>query len=288
MRAGKNDVDHIAIADKSIALRRAGLQGPPVICLHSSASHSGQYRALLQELGSRYRVVAPDLHGYGRSEAFTRDGRPWFEHDTAVVKALLDEFDGEQVHLVGHSLGGAAAVFSACRWPGRIASLTLYEPALFGLLPQHGHPAAAEADMVSAAVHGYLVLGQPEQAGRSFVDHWAGTGTFDALDARSRDYIARTIGRVADDWAGTLPDLPGQFRLGDCAGFEMPVQVLRGAETRPSTGAIADLLSDTIPGAVTHVVPSADHMGPVTRPDLVNPLIVRFLDELTQRAGLSA
>ncbi|NHX27641.1 alpha/beta hydrolase [Escherichia coli] len=201
-----------------------------------------------------------------------------------MVEALLEEFEGEKVHLVGHSLGGSTAAYAARNWPDRIASVTLYEPVLFGLLAQENHPAAAEGHLIASVVHGYLRLGQPEQAARSFVDFWSGEGAFDAADEHTRDYITRTVDRVGDDWSGTLPDLPGQLWLRDCAGFEMPVQVLKGAQTRVSTSAIADLLADAIPGAAMHVVPNVDHMGPVMRPDLINPLIVRFLDDVTERA----
>lgn len=40
-------------------------RGEPVLLLQSSASSSAQWRALVERLGGRWRVIAPDLYGYG-------------------------------------------------------------------------------------------------------------------------------------------------------------------------------------------------------------------------------
>jgi pimeloyl-ACP methyl ester carboxylesterase len=43
--------------------------GEPVLLLHSSASSGAQWRALMGQFGERYRVIAPDLYGYGGTGA---------------------------------------------------------------------------------------------------------------------------------------------------------------------------------------------------------------------------
>ena len=63
--------------------------GPPVVLLHSSSSHSGQWRQLSDSISDRFRVLAPDLHGYGGSDALAQDGRPYTQQDTAIVSELL-------------------------------------------------------------------------------------------------------------------------------------------------------------------------------------------------------
>lgn len=45
--------------------REAG-SGPAIVCLHSNASVSGQWRMLMTRLADRYRVLAPDAYGSGR------------------------------------------------------------------------------------------------------------------------------------------------------------------------------------------------------------------------------
>lgn len=272
-------MNRIQVNSSQIALRRAGESGPPVICLHCSSSHSGQYKPLLAELAPRYRLVAPDLHGYGQSDPLPHDGQPWFVYDRAMVGALLDQFPGEKVHLVGHSLGGVTAFFASREWPERIASLTLIEPVLFSLLAEAGLDEVAEGYRTSSEVQGYLRLKMPERAAQYFVDFWSGKGAWTALDDGTRRYITDTVDRVADDWTGVLVDLPEQAGISDCSAFGMPVQLIRGGASRASARAIIGLLAEALPGAEFHDVPGVDHMAPVARPDLINPLIVRFLDE---------
>jgi len=48
--------------------REAGA-GTPVVCIHSSASSSGQWRALMERLADRFRVIAVDLYGSGKTAA---------------------------------------------------------------------------------------------------------------------------------------------------------------------------------------------------------------------------
>ena len=72
-------------------------------------------------------MFAPDFHGYDQSEPLPQDGRPYFQHDTAIVNELLDALDAP-AHLVGHSLGGTIAVRVALKRPDDVASLTLIEP----------------------------------------------------------------------------------------------------------------------------------------------------------------
>ena len=92
-------------------------QGPPVILLHSSSSHGGQWKRLSDEICNRFRVLAPDFHGYGQSDPLPQDGQPYFQHDAAIVNALLDSVD-TPAHLVGHSLGGTIAVRVSNPRPG--------------------------------------------------------------------------------------------------------------------------------------------------------------------------
>ena len=54
-------------------VREAGA-GSGVVCIHSSASSSSQWRPLMDRLAGRHRVLAPDLYGSGKSPAWP-DGR---------------------------------------------------------------------------------------------------------------------------------------------------------------------------------------------------------------------
>src|SRR5688572_29961491 len=87
-----------------------------VVLIHSGGFTSRQWRKLGEALSSRFRVLAPDLLGYGETGAWP-EGEPFhFRQDLDFLEALIDA-DGEPVHLVGHSYGGFLALQLALRRP---------------------------------------------------------------------------------------------------------------------------------------------------------------------------
>ncbi|MFL5579086.1 MAG: alpha/beta fold hydrolase [Gemmatimonadaceae bacterium] len=110
--------------------------GPAAVMLHGPMATHGAVRGLVDALAPRFRVLAPDLRGNGRSHfhgAITFDGL------ADDVAALLDAA-GEADAIVGGVSGGAAvAVRFALRHPARLRALVLVTPAYggaaLGLLP---------------------------------------------------------------------------------------------------------------------------------------------------------
>ncbi len=79
--------------------------GPPVVLIHSSVSGNRQWRSLTDSLTDRYRVLAPNLYGYGGTTPWP-DVAPQSLFAQAQIVLAVCEGLGEPVHLVGHSFGG--------------------------------------------------------------------------------------------------------------------------------------------------------------------------------------
>jgi len=77
--------------------------GTSVVCLHSSASNSSQWRALADRLSGRFRVLAVDLHGCGRTPAWTQN-RPLRLDDEVALLDPVWRSAGQSFHIVGHGL----------------------------------------------------------------------------------------------------------------------------------------------------------------------------------------
>ena len=106
-----------------IHLAAAGPPGaPPVLCLHGWPQHWWSWRAVIAELGGEYRVLCPDMRGFGWSGAPADDDYVK-ERVAADAIALLDALGIERVRLVGHDWGGWAAILAALGAPGRVSSL---------------------------------------------------------------------------------------------------------------------------------------------------------------------
>ena len=96
---------------------------PPVVLLHGSAFSGAQWRALADRLSDRYRILAPDLCGYGTSGGWAGRGAFHLAHEAQAVLADLGGLE-EPVHLVGHSYGGAVALHLARTRPGMTGRAT--------------------------------------------------------------------------------------------------------------------------------------------------------------------
>lgn len=103
-------------------------EGQPVVLVHGSGpgvSAWANWRLALPVLADRgFRVVAPDLLGFGYTEprpGATYDLETWRTH----LLGLLDALGLEQVSLVGNSFGGAVALDLAARHPDRVSRLVL-------------------------------------------------------------------------------------------------------------------------------------------------------------------
>ena len=109
-------------------LLRGPEDGAPVVFLHGNFSAATYWEETMLAMPGQYRCIAPDLRGYGDSEDLridaTRGARDWSDD----LKALSDEFGDRPGHLVGWSMGAAAAMQFALDHPALVASLTFVSP----------------------------------------------------------------------------------------------------------------------------------------------------------------
>jgi 2-hydroxy-6-oxonona-2,4-dienedioate hydrolase len=102
-----------------IHLHAAG-EGHPVVMLHGSgpgATGWSNFRPNLDFLAQRFRVIAPDMPGWGKSDAVSYEER---DHVTDAIR-LLDALGIEKAAFVGNSMGGATSLKVAGRHPDRVS-----------------------------------------------------------------------------------------------------------------------------------------------------------------------
>jgi pimeloyl-ACP methyl ester carboxylesterase len=256
--------------------------GAPVVLLHSTGASSGQWRRLAAELGGRFRVIAPDLCGYGGSGAWSGEGEISLVAEARLVAALIERCD-EPVHLVGHSFGGAVALRLVQERPELVRSLVLIEPVAFHLL--HGGDAIdaqalAEISAVADGVARAVACGDFHDGFGRFVDYWSGDGAWAALPADRRAPMAQRLGKVALDFWSALND---PARLGDLDHLDVPTLVIRGGASPLPVRRIAWHLGRTLPDARLETIEDAGHMAPLTHAADVNALVGRHLERHAPR-----
>lgn len=119
----------VAIGPRQIHFTELG-SGPALLMLHGGgpgASGWSNYSRNVQALAQHFRVIVPDMPGYGQSTKGIDRADPFGDLATAMF-GLLDALGIEHAHAIGNSLGGACAMRMALDQPERIGRLVLMGP----------------------------------------------------------------------------------------------------------------------------------------------------------------
>ena len=96
-------------------------KGDPILLLHGWPQHWYCWRKVVANLASRYRLVMPDLRGFGWSDVPPGGYDP--EHFAADAVRLLDVLGLKRVNVIGHDWGGVTAFLMALHHPDRVSKL---------------------------------------------------------------------------------------------------------------------------------------------------------------------
>jgi pimeloyl-ACP methyl ester carboxylesterase len=140
-------------------------RSPPILALHGLASNARWWDLVAARLSPRWRVLAPDLRGHGRSD------RPEAGYSFAEVvddlRGLCDAASLERVLVAGHSWGASVALWFAAALPERVLGCVCVDGGA-GSLKEH-FPTWAEAE---ERLHPPRITGITEDA----VREWASSG----------------------------------------------------------------------------------------------------------------
>src|SRR3989442_6783063 len=97
--------------------------GRPMILLHGGLGSNEMFGPVLPQLSEHHQVIAPDLQGHGRTADIDRPIDVRLMADD--IAALIDHLGLEKPDLVGYSLGGGVAFFTAVEEPREVGKLGL-------------------------------------------------------------------------------------------------------------------------------------------------------------------
>ena len=255
--------------------REAGT-GPGVVCIHSNASTSGQWRGLMEVLAPKFRILAPDLYDSGKGPHWPSDRIIHIRDEVALIEPVIKRA-GSPLALVGHSYGAAIALIAALASPGRVRAMAVYEPTLFALLDAET-PAPNEAEGIRDVVADAGVAldsGNQDAAAERFIDYWMGTGTWKQTPEQRKPSIVASVTNVRR-WAYALFTEPTPLKA--FRSLNVPVLYMVGKRSTSSAHGVARLLTAALPRVEVVKFENLGHMGPVTDPGAVNEVIGRFLE----------
>jgi len=125
---GRLRFDTVRMEGRRFSVLEAGT-GEPLVMLHGLGATKISFLPTVAALADRYRTIAVDLPGFGDSgKPLGAPYDPAFFADS--ILSFLDALGLERVHLLGHSMGGRAALEVAFDHPERVAGLILVTPSL--------------------------------------------------------------------------------------------------------------------------------------------------------------
>ncbi|GAA0561022.1 alpha/beta hydrolase [Paractinoplanes ferrugineus] len=140
-------MEEVTVAVRGISLNvlvDGPVDGTPVLLVHGNCSAAAFWRPLLRHLPPHLRIVAPDLRGYGNSEAAPVDATRGLRDFSDDIAALLDHPEifgsgGRRITLAAHSMGCGVAMQLLVDQPARWHALLLEAPlSPYGFGGTHG------------------------------------------------------------------------------------------------------------------------------------------------------
>ena len=249
-----------------------GAGGPPVLLLHAFPFHSGMWEAQVEALADRYRVVVPDLKGFGASDAPDDVSAYSMASYADEVAGLLATLELEQVAVVGLSMGGYVSFSLLSRHRPLVSALVL---------------ADTRADPDSDQV-----LERRTNQQRTVRDE----GTAPVIDALLTTLLAEHTHEHRPevvDRARLLMDNPPAGFVGaleamksrpdaspQLDSIDVPTLVVVGEEDKPSPPEVAESMHERIRGSRLAVLPDAGHLTNLEVPGPFNQALRGFLAEL--------
>lgn len=248
-----------------LSWREAG-DGPAIVFLHGLGGSRLAWEPQLEALAGRFRCVAWDMPGYGRSAPLPALTFPAIAD--AVVR-LLDTLDVERADLVGLSFGGQHAMHTALGHPDRVRRLVLADTS-----PRFGAD-GTDPDAWKRLRLAPLDAGvTPAEMAPMVLDSIAAPG-FTGIE---RDRAIAAFAEISS--AGLraavecLPSHDVSDRLGEIA---VPSLVVVGELDTETPIEYARFIADHIPDSRLEVVAGAGHLLPSERPVEFNRLVADFL-----------
>ncbi|MGX7707864.1 alpha/beta fold hydrolase [Methylobacterium sp. Gmos1] len=242
------------------------------LLLHANGFNARTYRSLLAPLADLH-VLAYDHRGHGRTTLPAEPaGRSDWQDVTDDLLALMDRLDAPPLVLIGHSMGGTAALLAAAARPGRVRRLVLLDPVIQP--PERrgqGHAGLAEGALKRRSDFPSREAALAAYRGRGAFRTWPEAPLADYVADGFREVPGGVTLACTGAWEASSYMAQGHDPWAALARLSCPAEILRG-----ETGSTCALTEDR--GSVTvETVPGTTHFLPFETPERVRAAIRRAL-----------
>jgi len=240
------------------------------LLLHGNAESGEAWNAWMPQFGRRFRVIRPDMRGFGRSQPMPEDHAWSLDGLVADVSALLDHLGLERVHVVAAKVAGPIAIRLATTHPARVRSLVLLGTLVSGRESLGDRHAAWMAHIREHGVESWARWTMPGRLGSAcppaMLEGWA--------QLMGRTPLSTQLGFIAG-----VPDLDVR---GDLPRIACPTLVVTTDGSGLGSVEATRAWQIRIPGAELMVVPGDSYHVAATHAELC---AAAALDFVARHAG---
>ena len=257
----------IRINDINLAYTEAG-SGPPIVLIHGYPFNRSLWTEQAEALRSKYRVVTPDLRGFGESDSSA--GPATMTRMAEDVATLMDELGIDQAVIGGLSMGGYVALAFARMFPARLKALVLADT-------------RAQADTEEGKQTRF------QQAEKATSEGMAGIADAMLPKLLTPETVSKRpelVKRVRDMMLKTKPEgaagaLLGMAERDDQTEFIssilVPTLILVGREDAITPVADSEKMQSRIEGSRLVVIENAGHVSNLEQTEQFNDALLGFL-----------
>jgi pimeloyl-ACP methyl ester carboxylesterase len=271
-RAAAPDGNFIALDDGlTLHYYEAG-KGGSVVMIHGFSSWGYTWKRNIPAVSEKYRVLAPDLPGFGFSDK-PADAQYSYKLFSDTLVRFLDAKKAGRVSLIGNSMGGGVSLRFTIDHPGRVRKLVLVDSA--GL--RHKTPFALKMlgvpglNTFLSSVNNPLFMRLILRKAMFFDDSAA---TREKADMYVLPF--RTLGAM-NAAARTINSIRPDFTDEDFRKIKAPTLIVWGEKDEVIYPTTASVFHRLIPGSKLVWIQKCGHLPQEERPDEFNKIILDFL-----------
>lgn len=262
----------VTIDSRRIEYLDTGGAGRPVLLVHAFPLNSRMWEPQLESLGDRWRFIAPDLMGFGGSDAPADASQYSVDSFAGDLRGVLDELGVDDVVLVGLSLGGYVA----------LAFLRLHKDLVSALVLADTRAEADAPEVIEKRTTQQGLVG--EQGPGALTEGLTGALLGEPTRNKKPDVVAQVRGLMenpAAGYIGALEAMKGRpDSTPDLASINVPTLVVVGENDTITPPELSRKMHEHIGGSRLVVIPEAGHLSNLEAPEAFNGALAEFLGAL--------
>ncbi len=248
-------------------------EGYPLILIRGLGSNADHWYEQIPDFSSRYRVVAFDNRGIGRSDDNGEDFT--IQTMAADTVGIMEALEIPRAHILGLSMGGMIAQEVAIQYPERVNGLVL------ACTHCGGDHAVRASDEIGSLMGEYVTTGTPEAAQKAAKCFFADTTLQKAPDlVQKYQEVSRAYPRSPDIMMRQWKAIQKHDTWEALPRIQGPTLVLTGKEDVLIPPENSEILAGRIPHASLQVMEGGGHQFLVEQAAACNKAVMAFLDAL--------